>query len=88
VSTAYVVVVREMRDAYKSLLASGPLGPATGIQPTTRWPQTTVPAVRKWLRPFLAAGTVRPHRTLLHPSYSWVTSANTWVDGVPEDRPL
>jgi hypothetical protein len=56
VSTAYFVLIREMRDAYNHRLRLVESARQWGIKPTARLFQTTVPTVRKWLRRFQQQG--------------------------------
>jgi transposase len=56
VSTAYFVLIREMRDPYNHRLRLVESARRLGIKPTARLFQTTVPTVRKWLRRFQQQG--------------------------------
>jgi transposase len=56
VSTAYFVLIREMRDAYNHRLRLVESARQRGIKPTARLFQTTPPTVRKWLRRFQQQG--------------------------------
>ena len=56
VSTAYFVLIREMRDAYNHSLRLVESARQRGIKPTARLFQTTPPTVRKWLRRFQQLG--------------------------------
>ncbi len=55
-STAYFVLIREMRDAYNHRLRLVQSARQRGIKPTARLFQTTVPTVRKWLRRYQQHG--------------------------------
>jgi transposase len=56
VSTAYFVLIREMRDAYNHRLRLVESARQRGIKPTARLFSTTVTTVRKWLRRFQQQG--------------------------------
>ena len=55
-STAYFVLIREMRDAYNHRLRLVQSARQGGIKPTARLFQTTIPTVRKWLRRYQQQG--------------------------------
>jgi transposase len=56
VSTAYLILICEMRDAYNHRLRLVQSARQRGIKPTARLFQTTVPTVRKWLRRYQQRG--------------------------------
>ena len=55
-STAYFVLIREMRDAYNHRWRLVQSARQRGLKPTARLFQTTVPTVRKWLRRYQQQG--------------------------------
>ena len=55
-STAYFLLIREMRDDYNHRSRLVQSARQRGINPTARLFQTTVPTVRKWLRRYQQLG--------------------------------